>query len=371
MVDIDLLAIMVLVIILFRAPKKRSAGINQTTIFFWLLISVITMLVADVVVWAINGSTISGGVFINYWINYFHILVSPTPVILWTIYIYSLAHNDLKKLKRVISVLMMPFLLNLVIMIITLFNDFVFYIDELNFYQRNTGIYVSFAISIIMIVITLLYAYSERKHFRRKTLLPVVSFGLFPLIGGCLQVMFYGTTIVWSLAAMALLVLYIFIEFNEMNIDYLTGLPSRRRVDDYIHSEMKNAQSGKSTFALLMIDLDGFKNINDTYGHPEGDHALMTFSNILVHSTKRVDMVARFAGDEFLVVLHLNSHNDIEKVINRIQRTTDAYNKKKVVPYELKYSIGYLQYDPKKYQFYKDVLKEVDSRMYTNKENKQ
>jgi diguanylate cyclase (GGDEF)-like protein len=85
--------------------------------------------------------------------------------------------------------------------------------------------------------------------------------------------------------------------------DELTGLPNRRRLMERIAEEEARSHKTGRPFALLMIDLDNFKALNDTYGHAAGDQALRHFANVLRRHARDNDLVARLAGDEFCVVL--------------------------------------------------------------------
>lgn len=88
------------------------------------------------------------------------------------------------------------------------------------------------------------------------------------------------------------------------NLDSLTGIPNRRRLDEYLASEMKRAVRAATPIALIMLDIDYFKHYNDTYGHQMGDQCLIQVAAALEGTLKRPgDMVARYGGEEFVVVL--------------------------------------------------------------------
>lgn len=87
--------------------------------------------------------------------------------------------------------------------------------------------------------------------------------------------------------------------------DVLTGLPNRRALLEALPEAMSRAQRVSRPAALLFIDMDGFKAVNDTYGHEEGDELLRQFGARLAHTVRKTDMVARLAGDEFVVVLEM------------------------------------------------------------------
>jgi diguanylate cyclase (GGDEF)-like protein len=95
--------------------------------------------------------------------------------------------------------------------------------------------------------------------------------------------------------------------------DVLTGLPNRRALMQALPEALARAARVKRPCAVLFIDMDGFKQVNDTHGHEEGDDLLRQFGMRLLNAIRETDMAARLAGDEFVVVLELlNDARDAE-----------------------------------------------------------
>lgn len=85
--------------------------------------------------------------------------------------------------------------------------------------------------------------------------------------------------------------------------DVLTGLPNRRVLEERLEEELHRSARSRKSFALAILDLDHFKSINDRYGHPAGDEALVRFAGALRSQARQADFAARYAGDEFTVLL--------------------------------------------------------------------
>ncbi len=104
--------------------------------------------------------------------------------------------------------------------------------------------------------------------------------------------------------------------------DTLTGLPNRALFMDRLQQSIKNARRGYTKTALLFIDLDHFKEINDTLGHAMGDKVLIEVANKLHHNVREVDTVARLSGDEFTIILeNITNMDDITEIARKILHT--------------------------------------------------
>lgn len=100
--------------------------------------------------------------------------------------------------------------------------------------------------------------------------------------------------------------------------DPLTGLANYRRLLDVLEAETERTNRNGRPFAVLLIDLDGLKTINDTYGHLVGSHALNRLAHILRIHCRAIDTAARYGGDEFALVLPETLHEEAARVANRI-----------------------------------------------------
>ncbi len=96
--------------------------------------------------------------------------------------------------------------------------------------------------------------------------------------------------------------------FRAAELDLLTGLPKRALMLDRLTNAMANARRHTTRLALLFVDLNGFKAINDTFGHAIGDQVLQRVAHCLVATVRNTDTVSRHGGDEFLILLSEVSH---------------------------------------------------------------
>ena len=107
---------------------------------------------------------------------------------------------------------------------------------------------------------------------------------------------------------------------NMANKDYLTDLYNRRYLFECGEKIYQNARRGAFNLAVVMMDIDLFKKINDTYGHDAGDFILVSFSNILRSNLRQADIITRFGGEEFCVLLNVNKMEDAFLVVEKIRQ---------------------------------------------------
>lgn len=111
---------------------------------------------------------------------------------------------------------------------------------------------------------------------------------------------------------------------KEANSDTLTGLPNRRALDEHLEEELRSAHRTGHSFATVMMDLDGFKAVNDQYGHPVGDQVLQILFNYLSQGLRTSDFLARYGGDELTLVLHKSDLSSTklvtEKMVEKLER---------------------------------------------------
>jgi diguanylate cyclase (GGDEF)-like protein len=156
--------------------------------------------------------------------------------------------------------------------------------------------------------------------------------------------------------------------------DNLTGLPSRALFKDRLEHGIAQAKRHRWILAVMFVDLDDFKTINDTHGHQAGDAVLQTIAMRLARNTRNEDTVSRFGGDEFLYLLTpLHEEKDIAmiaaKILKAIQAPFDVRVGEVVVNLRLDASIGIAVF-PKDGDSAAELIKRADEAMYGAKENK-
>lgn len=156
---------------------------------------------------------------------------------------------------------------------------------------------------------------------------------------------------------------------NLAYYDSLTGLANRTLFYKMADKFYNNSRRGENLLALMFIDVNKFKNINDTYGHKIGDEILREVSKVLINSTRKGDLVARFGGDEFLVLLPaIKKYEDIEVVASRILNIKDKPFKLGEIEVNISLSLGISAY-PKDGDNIEELITKADKKMYVQKRN--
>ena len=151
--------------------------------------------------------------------------------------------------------------------------------------------------------------------------------------------------------------------------DGLTKLPNRTLFMIELANEIHRSQRYKTDIALLFLDLDGFKTVNDTYGHQVGDKLLVHIAAILTSSLRESDLVARLGGDEFTVIV--TDVNQEKEVVNLAQNLIDRINKDIIIdhkPIHVGASIGVSIY-PNDAKEIDELVRLADEMMYESKNN--
>jgi len=151
------------------------------------------------------------------------------------------------------------------------------------------------------------------------------------------------------------------------SVDALTGLYNRRSFYRFFQKEISRAKRTGESFSLVMIDIDRFKQINDTWGHSAGDRVLTSMAKLLNVTTRTSDVVCRFGGDEFLILLPNAARKDAQILKNRIEKGLAELNAKKKGP-EISVSFGIHSSAEDSME---KAIEFVDKKMYRDKTKKQ
>ncbi|MGD1075506.1 MAG: sensor domain-containing diguanylate cyclase [Thermodesulfovibrionales bacterium] len=149
--------------------------------------------------------------------------------------------------------------------------------------------------------------------------------------------------------------------------DDLTGLCNRRAFFALVEQQLKLSRRLKKGVFMLYADLDNLKTINDTFGHQEGDRALIDIANVLKTTFRDADIVGRIGGDEFVVIPIGTTEDNIKIVTDRLQKVLQIHNAGSKRGYTLSVSFGVSYYDPGNPSTIDELLRHAEKLMYEQK----
>ncbi len=249
---------------------------------------------------------------------------------------------------------------------INFFVPLVFSIDDNNVYRRGPCymIFVLFGFTLI-IYSWIIYAVERLKKGSLRYF-PVWQFMLPAMICIVIQTVFYGISTQPVGFAVSFVTIVISLQNESLYIDKLTGTFNRFELDKIIETLKKNKMRKNRTVAAIMLDLNDFKSINDSFSHSEGDAALIALAKILTDVVQNRGVVIRFAGDEFIIVINKPEINIVPHLIEEINAAIDEFNQRSEKPYALSVAIGGDIFEMSGDNDV-DFLKRIDELMYINK----
>lgn len=156
---------------------------------------------------------------------------------------------------------------------------------------------------------------------------------------------------------------------HQADHDLLTGLPNRRSVNVYLENTYEIARIGSKQFAVFFMDLDGFKRVNDVYGHDVGDALLIEVANMFKKVLRQSDFLARQGGDEFVLVVGNYLHRlELTQLAQRLIHLFAQPVEVRGISLEIGVSIGIAEY-PHHGKSVKQLLHVADKAMYNSKNN--
>ena len=253
-------------------------------------------------------------------------------------------------------------LISIVLLVINIFYPLVFSVSD-GRYQRGFG-YIIFLIFAAFYILDSLFLYVKRvKKNGSLKLFPVHIFLIPVILGVVIQAFFVEIAITWTSIAISVAGIMTALKNEIIFTDCLTGLYNRVYLE-FLH---KRACNKKDCWVSgIMIDLDGFKQINDNYGHAEGDLALCIVADLLRKSFSEYGVVTRYAGDEFVIMLNTTDDQLIQKIIKSAKKNFVTENEKNDKPYQLSASMGYAITNLSN-ETIDDFMNRIDEQMYQDK----
>lgn len=354
-------------IVLFTANKAfTEKRLIHNRIFRWLILSVFSLLVLESFTWILDGAATNLLIICDYLVTVFLFLMTPLPAFLWSLYVDSQIFHDEKSLRKLMFIFGIPIVICALLTITTPLTSLMFYYDQNHIYHRGAWYPVLAVLSILPLITSEISVWINKERISRKTLLMVTIFTIIALVSSFAQIRFYGLAVIWSSITISILLAQTNLQTDHVYLDHLTGIFNRRQMDIHLADRVRMAKEGRP-LSCILLDINHFKAINDTYGHVAGDDALKDASMILQSSIRKGDFLARYGGDEFVILTDIDKDETLRALLLRIRENTGAFNETKEAPYNIRFSAGCAVYQPDSNWDEQTFISYVDSLMYQDK----
>lgn len=370
----NIVGILILLMLRYAARTRILRRGTEDKIFAFMIYGVMLGCFMEAFSYTVDGQTFQGARILNYIANtylYTVNLLLPFSVLVYVeLGLYGDPNRIWKKYKPqiVIGVLM------LIATIVNFFVPISYVITEANVYERRPFSYFYYVVILYYCLTAMYVTHKYKKESGAKPFLNIMFFLMPILIGAGLQFAFYGLSLAWLSAAIGLTGLYMMQQNELAFIDALVDTYNRQYMNHVTTAWINRG----NTFAGIMIDVDRFKDINDNYGHSEGDRALKDVTDILKAARVENELVFRFAGDEFIVLKLTDRENGLDRYVENLRQGIAAFNgeaktddsnqtstaKRGNRPYSLQLSYGSSFYTGGDLDLF---LKEMDNKMYAMK----
>ena len=368
-IQINSLNLVTLGIILYSVCKNYDRQIRQRYFINALLTAMISFC-ADINWGLIEGKFIAEPRIANFLTNSIYLISTIILSYFWFCYVeYALGASFINN-PLVHKLIKIPIIITIAGVIISYFNGFFFYIDDNNIYRRGNFIILHTALCHTYTIFTTfhaLYRSIKCKIYVKTIEYRILARFLFCPFGiGLIQILLPYVPTVSSGITLSFLYIYIDLQNLLISVDTLSGLNNRTQLLRYLGARLKNnPQEGK--LYIFMLDVNKFKKINDTYGHVEGDNALIHCSNALKKANRDSNnFIGRYGGDEFIIIADLQSDFDGDLICEKIRNELAKICKEEKITYDLSLSIGYASYK-KEMRTMQNFIAAADEKLYEAK----
>lgn len=373
--DIDILSLMLLGIVLFNNLRNSSEGMFRQKYFRALIYIDMGILITDILIFVIIGRS---GTFVHVLMQVMQSVFFALCSLFCLVWAMYCALRPGKKPRRYeLVMLTVPFAMLILALVINGFADgFLFSITAQNGYVRGSSFHIISAATYVYVVYSIIQIWMSKRQLSPREFYTYLLIPLFPTLVGIVQLALrIDVLMVWPAIALSMVVMQMLTLSEKINLDHLTGLYNRKYLDEYVEGVLQmnrtgGPNKGGKKFAAIMLDLDGFKKINDTFGHVEGDRAIVIAADLLRKSIRKGDFVSRYGGDEFLIVLEQCSDSTPVRVIRRIRENVQKLNSENHLPYIIEFSVGYKVYANLHGLTSRQIFTGIDELMYQNKQSK-
>ncbi|MEN6593649.1 MAG: GGDEF domain-containing protein [Clostridiaceae bacterium] len=365
-IDLNVFMVAVCLIMYLANRNMNERHMAHNLIFRMLILSNMALLILEAFTWLLEGQATPLQITLYYVVTTILYILTPLPGALWVLYVNWQLFQNARRMKACLIGFGIPFAVSLLLSLATPWTGWMFIIDANGVYQRGAWYPLLALISFVPIVFASGMVILHQKRVSKQIARMMILYMLPPTVATVAQVLFYGITVLWSSITISIFLIHTNIQSNQLHLDHLTGAINRRQLDIILADRIKAAQN-KQPLACILLDINHFKAINDTLGHIAGDEALKDASALLQSCIRKRDLLARFGGDEFIIITDIDNEETLREMAQRIRLAVQSFNSDCKRNYTLGFSIGFAAYDPGSDWDKDRYIAYVDSLMYRDK----
>jgi len=355
--------------------KNRCIKTQRYVIFQYMVIANMLLLITDSINWIVVGRVDPSMRMTQIIATTLFYALDPLPSYFFIRFTDVVLEIPMEKQKRLAHWYMLPVGLHIIMALLTPFTGWFFRITDINTYQRGDLLPLSFILSFLLMFIAAIkvmvhFTKAHRKNNERAKNIRqyrwLLKFTIIPLIGGVVQCFFYNVTYVWNITVIALMVLYVNNQNTEITTDTLTGIYNRRQAFAYFERFVRETGKSENGTAVVVLDIDNFKCINDQYGHIMGDEAIIAVARALETEFQWDDFICRFGGDEFMVITKHGAKAELKSSIERLNALLQNQHDSGRLPFSLSVSAGFAIVSQKN-QTLDSLFQQADIMMFKQK----
>jgi diguanylate cyclase (GGDEF)-like protein len=365
--SLNFYSLVILVVIYFQARKFLKTN-DDFFVKIWLkcIMFLFVVISADILSWLYISNDTGFFIFLSKICNcviYSFLILLTSNIALFVDYNIKYSLRSYKFLKKLFLPLIV---INIILSLLSFFFDIYFtFIDgEYRVGSLNLIFVILVFLPILITIIRIFMLHKEVRQIRNTLLLGFILPMVFLVIHRLNVLPF---TLYFSSLTFLIIIYNSLLINNNLSIDYLTNLQNRRGIEKYFSG--LGPQIGHY-LAVLFIDVNGFKSINDKFGHAEGDFVLAALAKMILKVTKISDLSARVGGDEFLIAIQGSRETEYQMVIHKLFIEIDKFNESEQKPYKLEITYGVCLTPPNRHIDKDTIIKTADNDMYKRKREK-
>ncbi len=354
----------ILIVLMISSHLVRQRRLLSDRLFTLMAALTASGCILEMVSFIVDGKTFNGSHEIAMSLNTLLYLDNISASFLWCLYVDLRFYSSRQHTADIAAKLCIPYFIGVAGLLANLKGEFLFSIGNDGFYQRQIAGYAYYIIMGFYLTVSVLMRLRYKNATGRPKFFPIWMFILPIIIGTTAQMIFYGISLAWCSVAIGLVGIHMSLQNELAYIDPLTKLYNR----NYLNHIMSQMMYSHSSMCGIMLDMDHFKYINDTFGHTEGDNALVETARLLIGAVSEKVIVIRFAGDEFILLFPGGSRNELDSAVKSLRAAVNEFNNSNKKPYAISFSIGTSIFDGNSDA--DSFLNEMDENMYEEKKIK-